>query len=499
MKLRDDQMPTLEDIAERALGQDAAALAIEFMGQWTTWGELRQVAEQVDQLLNAAGEDAPAVALVARNRPAVAAALFGLIRAGRTVQMVYPYQSSEGLLAEVDRLAATALVACAEDLGADLLEALRERGVAVISLNGADAAIASSPRPHAQPDRPRRRIETLTSGTTGPPKRFPLNYDLVAEHIVGAKSMFAGRGTADLQQTPTLFYAPIGNISGIQGLLQPLLNGDGVVMVDRFTVAGWRDYIRRYRPLFASMPAAGVQMVLDADVPVEELAGLTAISTGAAPLDPQTQACFEDRYGIPILFGYGATEFAGGVAAMTLELHAQWGRQKRGSAGRAAFGAQLRIVDPETGQSLPPGQEGLLEVLTPRVGPDWIRTSDLAIIDADGFLFHRGRADGAIVRGGFKLMPETIEQALLLHPSISAAAVIALPDHRLGQTPGAAIQLKPGAPTPSAADLEAHLRRHVYATHLPTVWRIVEALPRTAALKVDRPAVRRLFDSGPTA
>lgn len=55
------------------------------------------------------------------------------------------------------------------------------------------------------------------------------------------------------------------------------------------------------------------------------------------------------------------------------------------------------------------GQEGLLEVISPRIGPDWIRTSDIGLIDADGFLFHRGRADGAIMRGGFKLLPETID------------------------------------------------------------------------------------------
>ena len=72
------------------------------------------------------------------------------------------------------------------------------------------------------------------------------------------------------------------------------------------------------------------------------------------------------------------------------------------------------------------------------------------MIDADGFLFHRGRADGAIMRGGFKLLPETIERALLLHPSVSAAAVVGLPDARLGQVPAAAVQIKPVRQSPTA-------------------------------------------------
>ena len=132
---------------------------------------------------------------------------------------------------------------------------------------------------------------------------------------------------------------------------------------------------------------------------------------------------------------------------------------------------------------------------SPKMGPDWIRTSDIAVIDEDAFLFHRGRADGAIMRGGFKMLPETIEHALLLHPAISAAGVVGLPDKRLGQVPAAAIQLKQGAEPPTEAALESHLRGHVYATHIPVAWRFVPELPRTVSLKIDRLALRQLFET----
>jgi long-chain acyl-CoA synthetase len=137
-------------------------------------------------------------------------------------------------------------------------------------------------------------------------------------------------------------------------------------------------------------------------------------------------------------------------------------------------------------------QEGLLEVISPRIGPDWIRTSDIVMIDEDGFMFHRGRADGAIMRGGFKILPESVEQG----SNVSEAAVTAITDHRLGEVPAAAIRLKPGAQAPGFDAFEAHLRQHVLATHIPVKCLILGDIPRTPSLKADRPALRHLFESG---
>ena len=234
-------------------------------------------------------------------------------------------------------------------------------------------------------------------------------------------------------------------------------------------------------------------MVLDADVPKAELEGLMAIGSGAAPLDVTVQRKFEEHYGIPILISYGATEFGGPVTATNLKDIEAFGNTKLGSVGRPIGGAQLRIIDAETKDELPAGHEGLLEVISPRIGPDWIRTSDLAMIDEDGFLYHRGRADGAIMRGGFKVLPETIERALLLHPAISAVGVVGVKDRRLGQVPGAVIQFKPGVPKPGPDELEAHLREHVLSTHIPVHWRFVDELPKTLSFKIDRPAVTAMF------
>jgi acyl-CoA synthetase (AMP-forming)/AMP-acid ligase II len=288
-------------------------------------------------------------------------------------------------------------------------------------------------------------------------------------------------------------YFPIGNISGLN-TVPLLINGERVVLVDRFSVDAWRDYVRRHKPMAVALPPASVQMVLDADVPKEELATVRFIPSGAAPLDLAVHRAFEAKYGIPILMSYGATEFAGAAAMMTPQLHAEWGERKFGSVGRPLPGIQVRVVDAETGAVLPPGAEGLLEVVAERVGPGWIRTSDVGYVDEDGFLFLRGRADGAIMRGGFKILPEVIERTLMLHEQVSAAGVVGVPDRRLGEVPAAVVVPRPGAEL-APEDLEAHLRQHLPATHVPRAWRMVRTLPTNPSFKVDRGALRRLFEA----
>jgi long-chain acyl-CoA synthetase len=491
-------MIPLDELSARALARDASLPAIEFEGHWIDWGSMRRVAGQLSRLMDASGAAVGApVALVPRNRPSAFAALLGLIARKHTIRMIYAFQSSAGIARDVERLKPAVVIAAAEDFSDALIELLRTLGIAAFAIREMDAlAIPGLERSQRAGDADipvQPQIEILTSGTTGPPKQFGIRYDVIAQHYISAKTIDDFPESEMSRLPPALLYFPLGNISGIYTTLPPLLKGVRIILLDKFSVRAWHDYVLRYRPTAFGLPPAGVQMLLDAQIPRADLASLRTLSTGAAPLDPTVQQAFEDRYGIPVLLSYGATEFAGPVTAMTAELHNQWGASKFGSVGRALPGAQLRITDPDTRATLPPGREGIVEVISPRVGPEWIRTSDIGMIDTDGFLFHRGRADGAIVRGGFKLLPETIERALLLHCSISAAAVVGLPDPRLTQIPAAAIKFKPGVVRPTVADLEKHLREHVPATHIPVIWRFVESLPTTPSFKVDRPALRLLF------
>lgn len=488
---------TLKELAERAVARGGSDPAVQFEGDWLSWDRFHQAGRTVLQLIENSGADRQApVLFIARNTPAAYSAFVALIAAGRTIRMVYSFQSGEAKAVYANSLHAGLIVASEEDFGEELLAAARRRGAAAIALSATEArALPGLERSTAPPgpDAPAEPlIEIQTSGTTGQPKRFPIGYAKALEAFV-LRGSLGGAMESPADAPPMLLYTALGNVSGMIGALPALMLGMRIILLDRFGLDAWRDYVRRYRPERLGIPPAAVRMLLDARAPVEELASIKQLIAGSAPLDRDVQREFEARYGIDLLLAYGATEFLGTVASMSPQLIAEWGAGKYGSVGRAVAGVRLRIVDPETGEVLGPGEEGVVEAQVGIVGTDWIRTADLATIDEDRFLFMRGRADGAIVRGGFKLLPETIERALLSHPAIAAAAVVGVPDRRLGQVPGAAIQLSKGTTPPEIAALEEHLRVQLLATHIPVHWRFVEDLPRTHSMKTDRVAVARLF------
>ncbi|MDF0545341.1 fatty acid--CoA ligase family protein [Sphingobium sp. H39-3-25] len=490
---------SLDRLSAEALLRAPDGKAIIFGERCYVWRDVRRVAEDVRVALQRSGiaADAP-VAFVSRNRPAALAALLALIAQRRTIRMIYAFQSATGIARDIDRLTPSAVIAFREDFSPEVRDALGRGGITAVALDEMAAAplagferAGTAAQQQTGPAEP--QIQILTSGTTGPPKPFAVSYALLERHFL-ASPLARQQGEDPQASPPFLLYFPLGNISGLYSTLPMLIRGQPVMLIERFTIEAWRDHILRFRPVHSGLPPSAVQMVLDANIPKEALASLRAIGAGAAPLDPMVQAAFEARYGIPILLSYGATEFAGPVAAMTAELHAQWGKAKLGTVGRAMPGAQLRVVDAETGEILPPGAEGLLEVISSRIGPDWIRTSDIARIDSDGFLFLHGRADGAIIRGGFKLIPESIERALMTHPAVSEAAVVGLRDGRLGEVPVAAVRPKPNVAPPSSSALEAHLREHLLATHIPVKWLFCDDFPRTPSLKTDKNALRALFE-----
>jgi acyl-CoA synthetase (AMP-forming)/AMP-acid ligase II len=154
---------------------------------------------------------------------------------------------------------------------------------------------------------------------------------------------------------------------------------------------------------------------------------------------------------------------------------------------------QIRIVSSETGVSLPCGETGRVEALVPRIGPEWTRTNDLGRVDEDGFLFLEGRADDTILRGGFKVFPTEIAEILRTHPKVGDAALIGIPDERLGMVPAAAIERRDGGPEPTPQELEEFLRTKLPAYKIPARFAIVKEIPRTESMKPRREGLRALF------
>jgi acyl-coenzyme A synthetase/AMP-(fatty) acid ligase len=339
-----------------------------------------------------------------------------------------------------------------------------------------------------------------TSGTTGPPKRvaitrrdLAIGFDRVRRY---ARSNDSAAAAAKLSTGVAVTVTPLVHIAGLWAVLQFAVEGRRLALLDRFEPRAWADLVARYRPQVTMLPPAALVMLLEAEVEPAKLASLRAILCGTAPLSPEVEDRFTQRYGVAVLTTYGATEFPGGLVGWTLDDKLRVGADKRGSTGRARPGVEVRVVDAETGAPLPPDSEGAIEARTPQTvarGIDgWVRTTDVGRLDADGFLWVTGRADGAINRGGFKIMPEVVEAALAEHPAVRAAGVVGMPDQRLGQVPVAAVE----ASGPVTADeLSGWLRERLLAYQVPARIEIVGELPRTPSMKVSRPGVIALLEA----
>jgi acyl-coenzyme A synthetase/AMP-(fatty) acid ligase len=294
--------------------------------------------------------------------------------------------------------------------------------------------------------------------------------------------------------------SPLVHLGGLFRVLQCVNDGRSFALLERFTVDGWVDAVRRHRPMTASLVPAALRMVLEADIDPADLASIRSVVSGTAPLAPDDADTFTARFGIPVLVSYAATEFGGGVAGWNLADHHRWWATKRGSVGRAHPGCRLRVVDAEDDRPLGAGDIGLLEVKAAQVDAHtWVRTTDLARIDAEGFVWIVGRADQAIMRGGFKIHPDDVRAALERHPRVRAAGVVGRDDRRLGAVPVAAVELRPGDGPVTPEALVAHLSGLLARYEVPTEIRILDALPRTESGKVDLASIRDLFESSEAA
>jgi acyl-coenzyme A synthetase/AMP-(fatty) acid ligase len=333
-------------------------------------------------------------------------------------------------------------------------------------------------------------LRVLTSGTTGPPKRHDIPAS-VLEHAVFSVS----GGTASPDDPPELMYWPLGGIGGVCQLVTGAYIGKRIALLEKFSVAEWVRVVKTYGIRRSGLQPAAVRMLLEADLPPADLASLDYVVSASGPLDAETRDAFEARYGLPVLLAYGATEFAGSVCTWTPELYREFGSAKRASSGRVLPDTQVRIMDPDTGVQVATGDQGLLEARIATVSPDWIRTNDLASIDADGFITLHGRADGAINRGGFKVLPEVVRRVLVSHPDVRDAAVVGLPDPRLGEVPFAAVEPILGHPPPAVAELVELVRDQLPKHCVPVDVVVVDELPRTQSLKVSLRDVAALYVS----
>jgi long-chain acyl-CoA synthetase len=216
---------------------------------------------------------------------------------------------------------------------------------------------------------------------------------------------------------------------------------------------------------------------------------------------------FERRVpGVVVGEGYGCTETAGLISTSPI------GQRRPGSVGRPAHGIEVRIELPD-GSEAATGQDGEItargsglmtgywraEAETEHaLRGGWLHTGDVGHLDEDGFLYVVDRLKDLVIRGGFNVYPRDVEEAMLTHPDVVAAAVVGRPDPTLGEEVVAYVQLRPGAEV-SPADLVAHGKATLSATKYPREVHVVQAVPLTSVGKIDRKKLREAAGSADAA
>lgn len=468
---------------------------------WHTWGEVRVLAEKIDAELARVGcGEGARIGVVLGNRMESIASLIAILGKGRTIITLNPMQPTARVTA--DAVASLPQVVLAPQSVWEETEfevAIAEADIVGFAVDGLDV-VQRTGGPEVtievvKDEKDPVAVEMFTSGTTGPPKRIPLTWRQL-EAALKAVHSHTGKGGDErepLTGRVALVSLAIVHIGGLWGVIQALAEARPIVVLPRFTVDGWVDAVHEHQLRVAGLPPAAMRSVLNEGVPKEKLASLRAVTAGTTFVSPDLADEFTERYGIPVMIMYGATEFGGAVAGWTKPLIGEWWARKRGSIGRPFPGVKMRTVD-ESGAVLPVGTTGRLEVCSSQTGTgtnQWVRTSDLAHLDDDNFVYIDGRADDAIIRGGFKVQPETVCNALRAHSSVLDASVYGKADERLGQVPIAVIELTPGADPVDETELKEFVRTQLTGYEVPITIHTVDALPRSVSLKVDR---RRLLE-----
>ena len=339
----------------------------------------------------------------------------------------------------------------------------------------------------------------FTSSTTGRPKGVMHSADTLAALNIGFRDRH-GIGP----DAPIFMPSPLGHSVGtIHGARLSLFTGAPLVLQERWDPIEALELSERHRCAFTAAATPFLKDLVDAQVPrgSSKMPSLRTFLCGGAPVPPALMARAASE--LPATFVtvlWGMTE--GGVTTCPPGASAQ---RRAETVGQPLPGLELRIIDPVSEEPVADGP-GELSMRGPGVflgyaGQDdlyrslltadgFFRTGDLAEIDDDGYLHITGRLKDLIIRGGVNLSPVPLENCLAAHPAIAEVAVVGLPDERLGERI-CAVVVPAGDAAPTLDDLVAWIEEQGLSRRLwPEALRVVGALPKTAAGKIRKHALR---------
>ncbi|MPY44759.1 long-chain fatty acid--CoA ligase [Streptomyces phyllanthi] len=395
-------------------------------------------------------------------------------------------------------------------------------------LDGASAQVheyeellAGKPTAYDWPELDERSAAAMcyTSGTTGDPKGVVFSHRSIYLHSMQV-NMAQSMGLTD--EDTTLIVVPQFHVNAWGLPHATFMTGVNMLMPDRFLQPGpLAEMIDKVRPTHAAaVPTIWQGLLAELTARPRDVSALTQVTIGGSACPPALMGAF-DKLGMRVYHAWGMTETSPLGTIARPPAHVVGTEQEfayRLTQGRFPAGVEARLTGPG-GERLPWDGEsaGELEVRGPWIAgayyggegaeplrpadkfseDGWLKTGDVGTISPDGFLTLTDRAKDVIKSGGEWISSVELENALMAHPDVTEAAVVAVPDEKWGERPLATVVLKEGA-TADFAALRSFLADEgkIAKWQLPERWTIIEAVPKTSVGKFDKKVLRRQYAEG---
>jgi acyl-CoA synthetase (AMP-forming)/AMP-acid ligase II len=480
---------------------DAAAILAPGRSPLTFAALWRQVQRVAGALQPLGATPSVPVAVVLSNGPEMATAFLGVAACAICVPLNPASQAAELRFFLEDTCARIVILRKGE--GGPLDAVAKDMGLAVLEIEGGAPCPAGQFRIDPEPpagmaaqglSAPHDVALILhTAGTTARPKMVPLSQ---ANLVVSARSI--ARHLALLPADRCLNVMPLFHVHGLVGaLLASLAGGGSTVCTYGFDEDAFFDWVAEYEPTwYTAVPTMHQSVVSKGALYRQRAPGhrFRFVRSSSAALPPKTFELLQALTGTPIVEAYGMTEASHQIASNPLPP----GKQKAGSVGLAA-GVEIALMD-ETGRRLPAGAIGEIVIRGPGItagywnNPDanahafsngWFRTGDQGRLDEEGHLFISGRLKEIVNRGGEKISPREVDDALLEHPGVAQAVAFGVPHPSLGEDLAAAVVLRPGSEV-GEPELRQLLFSRLSSFKVPSQILIIGAIPKGPIGKVQR-------------
>jgi long-chain acyl-CoA synthetase len=470
------------------------------------------------------------LALYLQNVPQYVIALLGVWKAGGAAVAINPMLTPREIAELIEDSTPTVLLALAELHSDELADTLARSSVhRVITTSALDWQTANDTRVLPRGATPARAgvedlrhllarydgrtagpvrvgpdrvaVITYTSGTTGAPKGAMNTHRNIATGGRAYRDWFA----LD-EHDVVLGVAPLFHVTGLSGHIACAIAARApLVLAYRFHPGVILDAIRTRRPTFTvGAITVFIALVNAREATRGDLATLTKIASGGAPVAAATADSFRQRFGTAIHNVYGMTETTCPVLAVPMGFQPPVGAETGAlSVGVPVMSARVRVRD-ESGAELAPGRLGEIVVRGAQVVPGywhndaetaaafadgWLLTGDIGYADADGWYYVVDRKKDMIVASGYKVWPREVEDVLYTHEAVLEAAVVGRPDPYRGESVKAYVSLREGFCTPPQ-ELIDYCRARMAAYKYPREVEIVDVIPKTATGKILRRQLR---------